>query len=170
MKTNPFLTHLSLNTGLVRLTPLAEVPAHIIDLLRPIVQHGSGPIPNTRWQCVLMFINGGALFDIRLNEFHIAHAGGVAWTPQASEKIWPTIESLYHVVTDDMLQAGHALPEKAMAQSEQPAELPWLGSVLMPAGFMSTTPSDRLWMTAFERCLAWTLIESAKGPARMPRS
>lgn len=169
MKTNPFIAHLTLNTGDVRQSPRAEVPDSVIELLRPLVQHGGGPIPNTQWHCFMSFTDGGSCFDIRLNPDHQALMCGVAWTPQGSDEVWRGIEDLYHKTTESMLRAGCRLPESELAMPEQPSTLPWLGVVLLPGIYLATASSDLFWMADFERCLAWTLIESAKGPARLPK-
>ena len=167
------LEHLTLNTGHTRPSPRSEVGHGIVDALRPLATNGQHEIPQTGGCTVRVTrVPGAALFTVyapaRISpDPHPLVTCGVAWTADAAPQLWTHVEKTYHVITEAgggmMLPAGNASPD-------MPATLPWLAVILMPgiayplaAGSRSKPFDEKLtaWLGDFERCLAWTLIETA---------
>jgi hypothetical protein len=56
---------------------------------------------------------------------------------------------------------ARVLAESVAHSPEMPGELPWLGMVILP-GLALSAQSDVSWLGDFERCLAFTILDSQK--------
>jgi hypothetical protein len=152
------LTHLTMSTGhsartprsgvgddtIMRLQALADAEGGpvaalgdgmAVDIVRPLNPRTHRPVP------------GGACATITHDGEAVAQCM-VAWLPEAAPMVW------------EMAQACSAvcgLPTSPKAR--QPQQLPWLAVVICPG--LALVPRETIAILAdFERCLAWTLIET----------
>ena len=150
------VTHYTLNTGHSNDSPRSGVGPEAIAVLRPLVEHG-GPIPNCApFRVTIDHGAGSAVFTVwRAQEPIVTCA--LAWTAEGESEAWPAIEKLY-------LDTSDRFPELlAPARvAEKPASLPWLAVVLLPS-LLHQRADDVGWLGDFERCMAWTVLDSIRG-------
>jgi len=153
------LVHLTVNTGHSVESPRSAVDNRVIAALRPLIATGGGPIPIPPWRVDIRRAPGGWVFAL-LRGSEQAVICALATESDATE-IWQKIERHYFELTEQMpgmLDVGAAAPE-------MPTQAPWLAVLILPGMLMSTC-EDVGWMGDFERCLAWTLLESGNNTPR----
>ena len=155
--------HLTLNTGHSRISPRREVGDDILAKLRPLLRPGCHDLGDIHPDFAGYRLIVPCPEDDTDDE-HIPAAGflaslycdcvplltmAVAATADDDALLWEAIERLYLRVTDlpVMRSADYALPKR-------PTSLPWLAVVLTSPSFLPH------WAGDFERCLAWTWIET----------
>lgn len=160
------LLHYTLNTGHTRLSPRSEVSESAVRCLQPIIEHG-GEIPGASgpdsMELTMTRYDGGALFTI-WQGLPIIN-GAFAWTEAADNEVWPELLSIYQDIY------GHP-PGLGLKKAQKPAQLPWLGIVLLPPLF-DQTPKARAALSILgdlERCIAWTYYECEFGAFRRNHS
>lgn len=150
------MTHLTLNTGDAVDQPRSEVTDAAIDALRPLVRAGGGQIPHCAPYAVQIAREPGAsVFDIRRGADPIVICA-LCTREEESARLWSVIEGLY-------LRIADAAPQLIAAQAapDMPSGVPWLAVVILPA-IALTARDDIGWLGDFERCLAWTILETEK--------
>jgi hypothetical protein len=150
------MLHLTLNTGYPRESPRSEVGDDVIEMMRPLCRPGTHPLPGAigpDWTVqVASGEAGGLLFMVFHNERSVV-ACGVAGDDVAADEMWPILERFYLDLTD---QAPH---RNADWQSPQrPASTPWCAVVMVTIDPSIFATAD--WLDDFERCLAWTWLET----------
>ncbi len=148
------MQHLTLNTG--HCATREPVAPEIIRAIAPLCARG-GPIPGfPSFSAVVGHGPGAASLSIHRDRDWISFSI-VVWTPEAAEAAWREIEALY-------LKLSDREPEliAATASPEMPALLPWVSTVLLP-GFATQRGEDIAWISDFEGCMAWALMEAAVG-------
>lgn len=149
------MTHLTLNTGDAVEQPRSSVDDIAVEVLRPLVIAGGGPIPHVAPFSVRITLDAGcAVFSVHRGAEAIVLCG-VAWEQEPAAGLWQTLESVYHKLSD---RPGAIA---AQASPEMPTTVPWLGVVILPS-LVLTARGDVGWLGDFERCLAWTIVEEFK--------
>jgi hypothetical protein len=155
------MIHLTLNTGhSVRHKP-GDISPEAIAACRPLVKAGGGPIPGVApWQVRIAHGPGGAVWSIGRGTQPDAVFCGLASTTAGAAWVWPALERVHHDTGDAMARAG-VLADSLANSPEMPGDLPWLGVVILP-GLATSAQSDVSWLGDFERCLAFTILDSQK--------
>lgn len=143
------MLHLTLNTGHARRSPRSEVADDVVARLRPLVAAGGGPIPGPTPGYTVRITHEGqdAIFTVSHEETPVLTAGVATANP------WKVWEALLTMAPITVMTTARKVG--------MPAEPPWLAVVLHDL----SRPADLHWLADFERCLAWTLMETAE-PAR----
>lgn len=151
------IRHVTLTTGHSRKSSRAELHAGIVEQLAPLVaeieRHGSADFPSPT----------GLMQIIRLApdrpSRHIA-----AWA--ISDPQGPTLITLAVAMRDrpgaGLWRTLHASPMRPnlATSADDPPPAPWLG-VILHLDAMIPTPHPALgWLGDFERCLAWTWVDT----------
>ena len=149
------MIHLTLNTGHVSESPRESVGPEAISALLPIVRGGNIPGQFSAFRVEVGRGSGCATFSLHRGQ-DILVMCGVAWTQSGASEVWPALEKLYFQLAETPIKCimSDACPE-------MPSSLPWLGVVMLPSLVMAPR-SDIGWIGDWERCFAWTLIESLK--------
>ncbi|HCJ74673.1 hypothetical protein [Agrobacterium pusense] len=140
------IAHLTLFTGHLHDSPRSEVPQHVIRFLRPYVIGAGGEIGNTGW--TVRMVEGIAPGSCG---FTLHHSGlwllscYMAWTAAADNPMWRIVEQV----------SKTSLPK--------PDQVPWLAVLFMPDIFSFNDPQAIMEAGDLERCIAWTVIETATG-------
>lgn len=157
MRRDPYLQHMTLDTGDMRYSPRGEVDDDIVAVLRPIVAAalagGIVELPRVgdadlRLQ---MASEGGATMLAQIwavtpdGEDRSVVSFGVAMTARAGTPHWRRLHAtaLTPLATDGL----------------SPPAAPWLAARLEP-GAASLSARDLMMLGDLERCLAWAWIES----------
>lgn len=166
------LHHLTLTTGHVARTTRAEVRSAVIMSLAPLAQSGGGTVPCFGWNVEVRrpqphsteaLCNGAASFIVHdavrapLMPSPLVRCV-VCWQAERSNDAW-----------DLAKQAAQDSRLPTTASIRQPREVPWLAVMLCP-GIMDLSPVAIAALGDFERCFAWTLIESAESTDLLPHS
>jgi len=168
------LYHITLTTGHVAVTPRAAIEnSSVIAALAPLVTDTPANVPPVGWglklyrpkalhgrsECWAMTqtanaVDGAAMFTVSAasNPSHDRRPNFVhcvaCWSPALSKAAW-------HIARDCAAAGG--LP---MAHGVQrPHHFPWL-AVALDVGIQCASPNELHMLGDFERCFAWTLIES----------
>lgn len=147
------LSHLTLTTGDIRMSPRSEVADATIAFLGPLIA------PGTEWPRKIPALDGISIIIDRKNSGRAlitlqGPAGrtciicGLAWEADAGDLIW-----------SDMMEL--ARNEIVIAPMLRRPPLPWLA--VMMTSHATTLPPDQLMMIAdLERCIAWSILEDSK--------
>ena len=155
------MIQLTLNTNHSTRQRADDISPEVLAACRPLVESGGGPIPGfSPWRVRITQGPGGAVWSIHRGTQPDVVFSGLAWTSEGAAQVWPELEQLLHNTGDAMARAG-VLAESLAHSPEMPAELPWLGVVLLP-GLALSAQTDVSWLGDFERCLAFTLLDSQK--------
>ncbi len=151
------LAQVTLNGGHPAYEAAGSIGADCLEALRPLVKVGGGPVPGfAPFRVTIRRSDGGAVFMLWRGQEPVAQAG-VAWTAEGEAEVWPELERLYLDLSD-----RRAVPAARALAPGKPAALPWLVVVLLP-GMMACTQEDVSVLSAFERCLAWSIIREEEG-------
>ncbi len=144
------LHHYTVNTGHNRVSRKSEVPADIIAICRPLLDPGrrqSMPGIGKPYTVESVRQSNGLVFTVWKKDQPLITCG-VAENAEAAAEIWPQLESLYLRVTE-----LPGLRSADFVSPKQPPDLPWIAVVTI-------VPSFEPWLGDFERCLAWSFLES----------
>jgi hypothetical protein len=142
--------HYTLNSGNVRTSPRSEVADHVIAAMAPFVLVGDHRLPGPlgdRYRLVVPAADAGFLATVFRDQLPLVTIA-VAGTEADAHEMWPAIEGLYLSIYPDPL---------ARVAPERPATLPWCAVVVVNAAQLGDAVR---WLGDFERCLAWTWLES----------
>lgn len=130
------MIHLTLNTGHARVSPRAEVADHVLPIVAPLLKPGRHAVPGVigGYELAVPVCEAGWLGTVYQATLPIATIGVAADDADAAV-IWPALLAVY----------------RQPAKMPQP---PWCSVVL----HLVAPAYD--WLGDFERCLAWTWIES----------
>jgi hypothetical protein len=155
------MIHLTLNTNHSTRQRASDVSPEAIAACRPLVESGGGPIPGVApWRVRITLADGGAVWSISRGTQPHAVLCGLASTAAGAAEVWTALERVHHQQSEALARAG-ALAESVAQSPEMPGELPWLGVVILP-GLALSAKSDVSWLGDFERCLAFTILETTK--------
>lgn len=152
---NDTLSHVTLSSGHVRLSPRAEVGGDVVATLKPIIaralQGSQVPIPGYPGYTMRLDASGDCcvvtvfaqLRDTATPDPEPVVTFGVASHPSCSDRLWRLLHSNFHLFRTD--------PRK-------PPAAPWCAAMLHPAALALRHESPE-WIADFERCLAWAWIE-----------
>lgn len=156
------LRHLVLTTGLVLYDGPAEAQAVAVDLLRPAVGAGGGPVPGMPgWSLHVLAPRdrrapvGAAYFSLspRPEPERAAVFGMACWAAEAEAAAWETLLAGY--------LGQRLLLQEAMLwrppPSRPPGALPWLATWLTPLAPAAGLRPER-WTGGIERAVAWALM------------
>lgn len=171
IKAEPF-HHLTISTGHLAITSRLDVADDVISMLKPLVQNDGGRVPKVGWNVEIfrprLRVDGGnaqwcsggslpakdgaAFFTISSDtpagkDCHLVHCAA-CWRQELTEETW-------QVIIEFAKNAGLPIAPNV----RRPAGLPWLAVVFNPAMFTAHV-SNLAMLGDFERCLAWTLIET----------
>ena len=144
------LLHYTINSG--------EVVAHAspgqaeIAKLEPLVSMRRGPIPNRPGFKLTIFTGVVLLIEISGRRNEVVSTGALAWDEASEARAWPTVEQAYFEISDRNPSTMRSVPVR-------PEELPWL-AVMRMCGMENYTDHEMTWLTPFEVCLAWALLQS----------
>ena len=164
---NNRLFHLTCNTGHVAATPRGDVSAEVIDLLLPIVDGESGPVPGMPgWHI--------SLFTPRAPDNHIVPGAGAfqiapgpglkalatvmcvtCWHADMNALAWEMVQGGYGSVKAPLKKAGLWKPLRPV-----PPPLPWLAVWMFPTIALCDQHTVMA-LGDLERCFAWTMMEAA---------
>jgi hypothetical protein len=151
------LVHLTLNTGHSASQPAESIGAVVVEILRPMVKAGGGPIPGfAPFRVTITRTDGGAMFTVWRGQEPVITAG-LAWAEAGQDEVWCEVEALYLRLSDTApgLMAASAMPDR-------PRSLPWLGVVLLPQ-MLKQRHTEIFWLGEFERLLAWVIMKEGGG-------
>lgn len=146
-----YLNHITISTGHTRRSPRAEVSASTTTALRPwlkicLAKDAAVPLPSSLGDSFTLsasIISGGLVCHVAHKTDGVMVTFGVAERSRQSGELWAWLCAQYG--SRDALTAP---------------ETPWCAVALHPA--YALHPSVSNWMGDFERCVAWTWIESKK--------
>jgi hypothetical protein len=154
---NP-IQHITLNTGHTVAQPRTAISAEAITALVPIVRAGRGQIPNlSPWHVEITREAGAASFHIQRGKEMVVMCV-LCWQEDKSDEAWTAAEKLYLDTAEIFAKLG--APSNLLAEAVQPEQTPWLAVIFLPQGFAMSSKQDTSWLGDFERCLAWTIIET----------
>jgi len=140
------MIHLTLNTGHARITKRAEIDDSVIRKMKPLLVTGVHPLRKFHKEfrdyrvMVTSPKSTGMLATIYRGKVPILMMG-VAGEESHAKEVWESLAETYEF----------ALKEHAPMR---PKSTPWLGAAIL-------RPDDAMdWLGDFERCLAWTWMES----------
>ena len=145
------MIHLTLNTGLWRLSPRWEVKDDVLPIVAKHLEPGEHQLPwfGESTRLVVPSSDHGWLGTVCDGEAALVTIG-VAANDQDADVVWPALESPYLSVTDR--------PPFAAADwrsPHRPVSTPWVASVIV--GPMPETVAGMI--GNFERYLAWAVVE-----------
>jgi hypothetical protein len=135
------LPHYTLATGHTRQSPRSEVSDAVVEQLRPMLLTGRHSLPFAGYECQTT-IEGDGLVATVWNDNRPIVTFGVAPNDATASLVWEWLETLY---MDTPFR--RRVPRR-------PATTPWCAAIVM-----AMLP-DESWVADFERCLAWTWIET----------
>lgn len=145
------LSHYTLNTGDLRLSPRSEVDDDAIRALDPIILAGGGICPGLPdIRLVIKRRQPGRAIILLGDEKGTAIVAVLAWQQDAAEAVWP---SFFELARSQSASLATALPP-ALAM---PASLPWLAVHITPV-FAFLRPPVMVAIGDLERCLAWAIL------------
>lgn len=138
----PFIWHVTLQTGHSSRSYRADVSDATIETLLPLVRaDGEYPIPSVADRRLRVTRTGRLLLATILAESPICTLA-IADRSVGAQKLWQMIHKGTEAATD---------PEK-------PPRAPWCAARFELG--LTAHLDDREWLSDFQRCLAWTWIES----------
>ena len=143
------LWHYSINTGHGRWSPRSEVADEIVDVLRPLIVAGNHDTPMEGYRLEVSQTLRGLLCTMVHGKRPVMSMM-VAASQEDLDHLWPTMQEMYHAVTE-----VPALRSLDYIAGSKPDKLPTC--IAWP---MFATPQEAMWLGDFERCLAWTFLES----------
>jgi hypothetical protein len=146
------ISHLTINTNDLRMSPRAEVSADAIRVLLPWTKGTKNKA--TRLPVLPLYArahrgDGLAQLDIWSappNAHQVAQAV-LVWTPEAEARVWPR-------VLDQSREAGIIA-----AVLRKPASIPWLAAAITQAATV-LDPDTLMALADLERCWAWAVLET----------
>lgn len=151
------MTHVTLNTGHTVVQPRSKVLPGTIEAMQVLLPKGGNlgkvsPVFSAFRVDITPSVGTAAFTVYRGSELLVLNI--VCWDATLSAKAWSLLESNYLKVSEKSwgVPLGQALPE-------QPATVPWLGTLLLP-GLAMLTRDDVGWLGDFEHCLAVALSEA----------
>jgi hypothetical protein len=143
----PFIWHVTLETGHSSRSYRQDVADAAIEVLRPLVRaDGDYPVPSVAGRSLRVTRSGRLLLATILAEAPICTLA-VAGRSVGAERLWQMIHKDVRAATD----------------ASKPPRAPWCAA-RFEAGLLHHL-DDRPWLVDFQRCLAWTWIESLPGGA-----
>ncbi|HTV33263.1 MAG TPA: hypothetical protein VME69_09205 [Methylocella sp.] len=147
----PSIWHVTLQTGQSSRSYRQDIADAAIHALRPLLRaDGEYPIPSVADRRLWVTRTGRLLLATVLAETSICTMA-VADRSVGAQKLWHMIHKGVETATDP----------------ESPPRAPWCAARIEP-GFSSHL-DDREWLADFQRCLAWTWIESLPGRRLLSR-
>ncbi len=141
----PAISHLTLTSGHLRLSPREEVGADVIARFRPIIRTGAGRI-------------AGLVITLDPPERPGGRIYRLGWGPVAAVRAvlcWsgsPEIAAAWWV---------EALGVEPVATGVVAPPVPWLAVAMLPAA-MGLAPEQLGMLGDAERCVAWALLDGAQ--------
>ena len=147
--------HYTFNTGHSRVSPRSEVADNVIEALRPMARTGQYRIPGFGYLSVIVTVTEGqAIFSILADHkpkpMPVIH-GGVAWTEAGRTILERELEKI------NAAGGARVVPDHQIAEKSPPG-VPWCGVIMFDS--VALLGEDVAAIADFERCLAWTIIES----------
>jgi hypothetical protein len=142
------LLHVTLNTGHTASIPRSFVKQQTVDILRPLVRAGGGPVPNMPFTFFLVeHAEGAATISVRYGRegrgFGII-AGTIC--ERQSNDWW---KHLLHTARAAGVSRGLA----------PPSSTPWLGVVIVPSPVLAImSPDEVATLAGLENSIAWTWL------------
>ena len=144
------MNHYTINTGHNRVSPRHEVRNDIIDLCQPYLATGRHKLPMDGYEIDTVNEGDGLVFTVyRTRDNAPLVTCGVAKTESQEDVVWSALETLYHRLTDQPIMRS-----ADFEVSKRPDSLPWLAVITIAPSL------DESWLADFERCVAWTWLES----------
>jgi hypothetical protein len=147
---NRSINHYTLNTGHCRASARSEVGDDVVKTMTGWLDKPEFNLPFEGYLVRTTTSQSGGLIATVWQGKVPLFTFGVADSEAAEEELWPSLEKMYHSITD--------LPvHRSMDwESSKRPDLPWVAVVLVaPVGIPA-------WAGDFERCLAWAWIERKK--------
>lgn len=138
-----WINHYTVNTRHNRKSYRSEVSDGIVDLLKPIILDGGGPLLSTGLDIKVDVEPGCAAFTFFEDGFPIVICG-MCVDPGKKAYAWKPI-----------LETGVKL---GITDLQIPPAVPWLAAIVFP-GPSNSIETVRMIADA-ERCIAWTIIEN----------
>lgn len=143
MPTERYLHHVTLTTGHVLVTPRSDMRDGIAEMIRPVLEAGSGdlggiPVRVLRREADMAALSIGLPMAVLMT---------VCWgDPAASQALWSDIGA----------------KRRGAPSGDQAPAVPWL-AVSLDLLVLAMLPQDTQSMLGdLERCIAWTLIDGAR--------
>lgn len=153
------MIHLTLNTGHTHTVKPPTNPAAIHRALGNMVVRKGDLIPGfSPWRTVITRGDGNASFDIRRGKDMTVTFNVLAWTPEGANQAWQLLERQYLATSSEVIKLGIPLD---LEMPEQPTQIPWLVTWILPTATLHINPENISWMADFEQCLAATIIHKS---------
>ena len=144
---DPFLVHVTLNTGHSASIPRDFVTQETLSVLGPLVRGGGGRIPNMPFEFSIVEYDGAATLDVQ----YICEGRAIpvivgTVCEKRSEEWWKHL----------LRTAKDASVERELAE---PLSTPWLGIVILPSpALILMSPHDTECLGGLENSVAWTWL------------
>jgi len=122
------MIHLSINTGLSILIPIARFERDEISSLIPMVVKSGDLVPGGgSWRTIIQRGNGVVVFDVRRGKDAVVAFCVCAWSVAGAAEAWEMMDSHYLNVTDEILKVGHTVDTGLdFTMPSMPTSLPWV--------------------------------------------
>lgn len=146
---NNELSHLTMTSGHINLSPRSDVCDEAIALLTPIIRAGGGKVPIDDGNIAIAIARAkdGATIQILCDAIPCILCA-LAWRPDTSSQWW-----------DKLLEIARLSDVIAPVLRQPPA--PWLGVIILPTCVLLTREQMQM-MGDLERCIAWTILEQQR--------